>query len=411
MLYASFSTISMITFLSFLQPYLLNEVLQMPRSEQGTFTGILSTMQEVIGITITGYIGAWSDRAGRRLVYVTGLSLMGLGYLVYPTADSATQLVIFRAIYAVGASISPVMMSATVVDYIQERSRGRWLSANTVCTGLGALFMALVLAKTPQMYLDAGADAVNAGRFAFWTAAGICFATAIILRVGLADYRPAVIKRVSMNKLFLSGITEGFKNPRLALAYMAGFVGRGDLIIIASFLSLWVVHAGNEMGMSTGQALARGGILYAILQTASLCWSPVMGWIIDRINRVTALAVGLALASVGYWWMGMVEDPFAASTIPVAIALGIGEISVIIAGGSLMGQEARPQIRGAIVGVFGIVGGFGIMVCNLAGGIVFDRIGPTAPFTLMGFVNAALMILALLVLLKGRHRSPATEQA
>ena len=109
--------------------------------------------------------------------------------------------------------------------------------------------------------------------------------------------------------------------------------------------------------------------------------------------------------------MGQVENPFAASTIPVAIMLGIGEISVIITGGSLMGQEARPQIRGAIVGVFGIIGGLGIMVCNLAGGVVFDRIGPTAPFTLMGFVNATLMLLALLLLLKGRHHRPTADQA
>ena len=83
--------------------------------------------------------------------------------------------------------------------------------------------------------------------------------------------------------------------------------------------------------------------------------------------------------------------------IPVAILLGIGEVSVIVTAGALVGQEAQASLRGAIIGVRDLVAGLGIMFAGFLGGVVFDAIGRTAPFTMMGILNAALMLLALVV--------------
>ena len=125
-----------------------------------------------------------------------------------------------------------------------------------------------------------------------------------------------------------------------------------------------------------------------------------MGMISDRVNRTTGLAIALTLASIGYFAMGQVTDPFSNQLLPAAILLGIGETSVIVGAGTLMGQEAVPRIRGAIVGVYGLMGGLGIMAAMAVGGIVFDEIARTAPFTMMGITNAILMLVALLVRLK-----------
>jgi MFS family permease len=138
-------------------------------------------------------------------------------------------------------------------------------------------------------------------------------------------------------------------------------------------------------------------MMYGLLQFAALLWAPVMGIISDRVNRITSLAIALMLASAGYFVMGQVADPFSSALLPAAILLGIGETSVIVGAGTLMGQEATPSIRGAIVGVFGLMGGLGIMLAMAAGGIAFDNIGRTAPFTMMGIMNAVLMLAALIV--------------
>ena len=274
--YAGFSTISMISFISFIQPYLLTEILHMPASEQGTFTGFLHSLQEAIVILSTGFIGAWSDRTGRRIIFVVGFIIMAMGYLIMPLATNALQLIVFRCLYAVGTAMVPIMLSASIVDYIQERSRGRWLGISSVFTGLGAVFMATVLAKTPEMYIQAGTDAVNAGRYAYWTGAAMCLLAATVLWFGLSAAKPVMAERTPIAKHLYAGIRAGLDNPKLMLAYFAAFIGRGDLVIIAAFFSLWITQEGADAGISTADALTRAGIMFGILQLAAMIWAPLM---------------------------------------------------------------------------------------------------------------------------------------
>jgi MFS family permease len=84
--------------------------------------------------------------------------------------------------------------------------------------------------------------------------------------------------------------------------------------------------------------------------------------------------------------------------------LGIGEISAIVAGNALLGQEAPARIRGASVGVFGLIGTGGILFATFFGGQVFDTFGPGAPFTMMAGVNAIIVVLAAGVILSGRSK-------
>ncbi|MFT4591846.1 MAG: MFS family permease [Gammaproteobacteria bacterium] len=400
--YGSFSTISLVIFISFIQPYLLTEILHMPASEQGTFTGLLHSLQEALTILLTGFIGALSDRSGRRKLFALGFAIMAFGYLLMPLSESATQLIIFRCLFAIGAAMVPIMMLACHIDYIQDRSLGRWIGVTAILTGAGAVFMAIVLVKTPEMFLNAGADAVAAGRYAYWVGAAMCLLSATLLWLGLSNQKPAAPERSEVWKQLYAGIRAGLDNPKLMLSYFAAFIGRGDLVIISVFFSLWITQDGADAGIGTAEALARAGIMFGIIQLSAMVWAPLIGMIADRVNRVTALAFGLSIGAVGYFWMGQVEDPFGSGMLPAAILLGIGEISVIISANTLMGQEAAPNIRGAIVGVYGLMGGLGIIAATAAGGIAFDQIGRTAPFTMMAILNALLMLVALVVRARAR---------
>lgn len=398
--FAAFGTISIITFMSFMQPYVLNEILQIPTERQGRFTGNLAAMQEVVIILLMGFFGAWSDQVGRRLVFVLGFGFLGFGYFIYPLATSESQLTLFRLIFAIGGASAPIMLSACIQDASQEVSRGKWVAFNSICTGSGVLFMALVLAKTPVWYQTLGADAATAGRFAFWTTTGFCIIIAIALWFGLKTEKRVPSAKKSLVRQVGKGIREGVRNPRLAVAYAGAFIGRGDLIIVSTFLSLWIVQYGRDHELSTATSLAKAGMLFGIVQGSAMLWAFLMGMISDRLNRLTSLCIGLLIATLGYSWMGEMDDPFAPVVIPAAVLLGMGETSVLIAAGALIGQEARPKIRGAVLGVFGLIGGVGIMFATFAGGLVFDNIGRTAPFTLMGLMNLALLLVVFVTRLR-----------
>ncbi len=395
--FAAFSTIAIITFMSFAQPYVLNEMLHIPQERQGTFTGNLAALQEIVVILLMGFFGAWSDRVGRRLVFVLGFFLLGFGYFIYPLATSETELMIYRVIFAVGGASAPIMLSACIQDSPQEQSRGKWVAVNSIFTGMGVLFMALVLAKTPQWYGEMGASPVAAGRYAFWTTAGFCVLAAGVLWFTL---KPRVTAKSAQPNIFRQigdGFREAGKNPRLSISYGAAFVGRGDLVVISTFLSLWLVLQGADQGIPTAKALTKAGIMFGVVQSAALLWSAFMGTIADRINRMTSLCIALAIATLGYSCIGLVDDPFGPMMYPAAVLMGMGEISVLIAAGAVVGEEAPVKTRGAILGVFGLLGGVGIMFATYVGGLVFDNIGYTAPFVMMGILNALLLMLTLVV--------------
>jgi MFS family permease len=117
------------------------------------------------------------------------------------------------------------------------------------------------------------------------------------------------------------------------------------------------------------------------------------------------MLIAMTLAAIGYYVIGQVDDPYNMPVMMTAtFILGIGEISAVVVGNALLGQEAPARIRGASVGVFGLVGTAGILFATYFGGQVFDAFGYGTPFSMMAGVNALIAVWALILCLTGRHR-------
>ncbi|MFN5011399.1 MAG: MFS transporter, partial [Gammaproteobacteria bacterium] len=106
-------------------------------------------------------------------------------------------------------------------------------------------------------------------------------------------------------------------------------------------------------------------------------------------------------AGSGYLAGGFVGDPTSEWITFVAVLLGMGQISAIIASQTVLGQEAPSAVRGAVFGLAGICASAGILFTNIFGGTLFDLVGKGAPFFLIGAVNAGIMLFGLLLLRRG----------
>jgi MFS family permease len=408
LLYGGFSTIFLIGFIAFAQPYLMEAVLHIPRDQQGSLTGLLMAVQEAILILTVGLVGAVSDHIGRRIVYVGGLLVMTAGLIIYPLAPSADWLYPYRVIYAFGFTAATVMMHTCFAEYSQEVTRGRWMGLCGVFNALGAVLMATVLARLPLWYSDAGLDDIAAIRAAFWTVAAYALLLALVLHIGLRGHGPRLARpRESMFRLATKGLAAARHNPRLGLAYGMAFASRGDLAVLTMFFSLWFVQSGIEDGWSLPAATARAGMFFGMVQAIGMAWSFVMGALLDRIPRLTGVCVAFGLATVGYLLLGQVSDPFGLWMIPAAILVGMGEGSAMVSSAVLVGQEAPADGRGAALGAASLMGALGIMLLTLAGGFLFDEVGRTAPFTMMGLINFAVLAAALVV--RRRSQLPAAR--
>jgi MFS family permease len=224
-----------------------------------------------------------------------------------------------------------------------------------------------------------------------------CAVTALVLGFGLKKGPPIhKEERLGVMELARSGLQEG-RNPRIALAYASAFVSRGDLVILGTFSILWGKTIAMSQGMDPAQAIAKGTLVFVTAQTAALLWIPLLGFFLDRVNRVTGIVICMALATAGYLATMFVDDPTSRGAIPILVLLGIGQISAFLGSATLIGQEAPRVNRGSVVGVFNSCGAIGILIASSIGGRMFDSIGPSAPFVLVGVFNGVVLLFAIAV--------------
>ena len=374
-------------------------MLGVPDAQQGDVAGTLVFWHEVVIIALVGLFGALSDRMGRRRIYSFGFATMAIAYFMFPYAESVGELTGMRMFFAIGAAAVTAMLATVLADYPSERARGVATGLNGVVLGLGIMLIVFVLSKLPIWFKAAGYTPQDAGQMTFWITCGLSLIAAVVVLLGLKAGVPSTVEeKKGILTLAKEGLSEA-KNPKLALSYGAAFVSRGDLAVVGTFLSLWIMQDLIGQGLSSEEAFKKAGMIFGICQGAALFWAPVIGIIADKISRVGAVVLGLFLAAIGYGSMGFVDDVTGPGMLIAASLMGIGEISGVIASQALVAQEAPVRIRGSVVGMFGFFGAIGILIATKTGGVLFDAIHPSAPFVLMGVINALIFVWGLWVMM------------
>jgi MFS family permease len=401
-MYAAFICIAMLAGMNFMQAYVLDVNLGIPKSEQGFATSLLALVTEIVAILLIVPFGALADRIGRRPVAIGGILFCGLGYGLFPFATSLNELYIYRAIFAIGAASLAAQLPTIGNDYTEERSRGRLFGFTGVMNGLGVIFMSAGLAQIPSLLEGRGVAPVSAGIVMFVAAGGLCVLSAMIFKVGLqlgVPETPTESARAPLAKTLLAGMRAAH-NPRIVLSYLAAFAGRSDNAIKGLFISVWVLQVAADAGLSQPQAFAQAGKLMGLMGAVTLLWMPIFGIILDKLNRVTGLALAMALAAAGYGSMGLISSPLDNAMLPFFALLAVGQGSAIIASVTLIGQEASAAERGTIVATNAWFGAIGILIATMVGGVLFDLIGPSAPFVMLGAFQAIVLVFALVVRLR-----------
>ena len=273
------------------------------------------------------------------------------------------------------------------------------------------MVMAVGIMRLPEMFVEGGATQNAAVINTFLVCVGIGIFAALLARFGLSGALPDPDHRTeSVFDGVSDAIAEARKNPRLLLSFIAAFAARGDLAVAGTYFALWFMYIGTAQGIDSTEVATISGQYFGLLNLAIMVWAPIYGVIIDRVNRVTAVTLGLATASAGYFLMGSIDNPFnPAIIIPACILLGMGETSAVVSCGSLVGQEAPPRIRGSVIGFYALCGSFGILSLSFISGLIFDAFSPNAPFIFMGAVNLVIVFIALYV--RVRYGNPTNAAA
>ena len=395
------------TFVPQTQPFLLGEVLHMDPARQGIESGKLNFWGEIVIIISVGLWGSLSDRVGRRTVSGLGFLLIAAGVFMYGLARDINGLLVARVIYSAGIAAVSTMMITLMADYVTNTSRGKATGFLGIMNGLGAMTAALFLLKLPSIFKAQGMSAEDAAFATYASMAGVCALVGAAMFLGL---RKGTTQSHEEHAPLLQQLKEGLaeaKRPLIALAYAASFVARGNLAVVGTFFTLWAALYGtSELGMTSAEAVAKGGGIVAISYAASLISAPIFGIMSDRINRVMALAITLFIGFIGYGGTYFLSDPFSIPTIICLIFIGMAEVGCIITSGVLIAEQAPDRIRGSVVGVFTLTGAIGILIASVVGGYLFDNWMRTGPFVFFGIISGLVLIWALLLHRKNSGLTP-----
>ncbi len=343
--------------------------------------------------------GRLMDRFGRTPVMTGGFALGASGCALTALAtrtESAPAVILGFALVGASGGIALLIRTAAGDMYPPER-RARGISYVLFGSVFGA-----ILGPTVFSPMFAGKDVEADSLTVPWLAAGAMALVALVL-VQFVRPDPKRIAELIHSRddpdaapVTAAPLRELVRRPGVLPAMLAALASVGVMVSVMNLSGYVVVehhHHSQDSVFPISGAHVFG--MYALVL--------VIGAIIDRTGRTSALEVGLvvmALSTIGLLWVESVVG-----TAILLFALGIGWNIAFVAATAQLADRTNPAERGRLLGFNDLLGALLGASLALLGGYALDAIGVAA------LAIGATVIVAAPILLIVRPAAPVHEAA
>lgn len=347
-------------------PVFLTAVLGAPVAAVGLIEGFAEGTASVLQ-SVSGW---WSDRIRHRKPFILGgYSLSALSKPLLSVAFGWPVALAARVLDRVGKGVRDAPRDSLLADSTDPRYLGRafgWHRAMDTAGAVVGPLLALVLLAT----LDN--DLRRVLLIAFIPGA---IAAALVLVVKEGHRRPAATAEQR------PGLRQLSTPYRVYLGVWAVFA-------LTNSSDVFLILRARSLGFSTITVV----LAYALYNVVYAVASPFVGDASDRLGRPVVLRAGLVVFAAVYIGFAFVRQGwlvwllFAVYGAYIAATEGVGKAFAI--------DLVPAHLRGSAVGVFGTVSGLCAIVASVVAGLLWDSIGPYAPFV-YGAAGAVLTALLL----------------
>ena len=183
--------------------------------------------------------GSTADRFGRRRVFQAGLALFTLGSLLCSVSTSATMLVIFRCVQALGgAMLNPVALSIISNTFTERKARARamgvWGAVFGVSLALGPVLGGLLVTSLSW-------------RAIFWINIPIGIAAIVLTQLFVPESKAAAARRfdpygqvlvivmlATVTFGVIEGPSRGWGSPLIVAMFAVGALAAVSLVLVES---------------------------------------------------------------------------------------------------------------------------------------------------------------------------------
>jgi MFS family permease len=340
------------------------------------------------------------NRHGRRPSLAAGYFVAAVGAIIVVVAAMRGSIpLLFLGFFLFGgATAAGLQARYAAVDLAPAALRGRHLSLIVWATTLGAVV-------GPSLAPLAGASVTRygvptlAGPFVF---SALLFGLATLLLLLLLRPDPAVVARAAIGNpsapasdAHRAGIRAALRvvvsHPPARLGVSAMAVGNLVMIGVMAMTPVHIRGAGHD----AAHTLSIVGLVLSFHIAGMFAFSPVFGWLTDRLGRRPVIFTGIALLLAACALAGSAgHDP--ARLAGGLMVLGLGWSATMVAGSTLLSDSTPVELRASAQGLSDLVMGLAGAMAGAISGVIVAAWGYPTLTLLAALATAPLIVLVSL---------------
>lgn len=340
-----------------------------------TSLGVIEGVAEGIASLLKTYSGRWSDRIGKRKVFVwVGYLFATIAKPMTGAATSWLHVLFARSFDRVGKGMRTAPRDALLAEAVEPRFHGAAFGFHRMLDTLGAALGPLIAVLFLQYHSDPAA--LRSMYFLAVIPGLLAFVLVLTVREGTGSKVKSGAKETETARA--QPLTKSFKTYLWGWGVFS-FTNSSDVFLLLK-------------AQKSGIAVTHTIFLYAFYNLLYALLSPTFGSLSDRIGRKKVLILGLGLFSVVYGFFG-----FATESWHFWILFGIYGLFMAAteAVGKAFAVDLIPkEIKATGLGILGTVTGLSTILASVIAGLIWDYVGGPAPF-LYGAVGAVTAIVVL----------------
>jgi MFS transporter, DHA1 family, tetracycline resistance protein len=309
------------------------------------------------------FLGALSDRIGRRPVIILSIVSTALGWFVFASARAVWMLFLGRIIDGAAAGNFTSAQGYMVDIARDEKERTRNLGILSAIFGVGFLLGPIL----------GGLLSKVSHSFPFWVAGCLASVNAVSAILFLPESHKVRSTENAMNYHPLSPLIRAWRDKPLRPLYVTWTTFAVAFVLGQSVFALFVKDVFGFDAFASGMAFAFIGVIVIVNQVLLLHRFWLKKFTEPRLQTIMLVILVVAIAMI------------AVELLPLFIiglvGLGTGQAVLRVVVTSQVAGTAGPQRRGETIGILSSIMSASMVVAPVVAGALFE-IGRTLPYLL-----------------------------
>jgi MFS family permease len=350
---------------------------------------------------------------GRRPSLAAGYLVAAVGAMLVVTAAARGSIpLLFLGFFLFGgATTANFQARYAAVDLAPAALRGRHLSLIVWATTIGAV-MGPSLAPFAGKFVAEYGIPTLAGPYFF---SALLFVLAVLLLAVFLRPDPAVVARTALehptsrdSSAPRAGMGAALRfvlaHPAARMGVSAMAVGSAVMVGVMAMTPVHIKAAGHDAAHTLGLV----GLVLSFHIAGMYAFSPVFGWLTDRLGRrpVIFAGIGLLLAACALAGTAGYDKARLAAAL---MTLGLGWSATMVAGSTLLTESIPVELRASAQGLSDLLMGLAGATAGALSGVVVDAWGYPTLTLLAALATAPLVVLVSLSTSRGDAPTLASE--